>query len=232
MYCVKCGVKLQGGVKACPLCGTTVYHPDIQEKVEPGPYPRYEAEQVSKGGVRFVVTALFLIPVLVVLLIDLKENQAITWGAYVIGGLGVVYLALLPNLWFDKPNPVIFFPIWMAGALAYTLWICAKTGGHWFLPFAFPVGGALLLWTEAMIVLLRYCVGRYPHRILFIAGGGMIVLGALCILVEFMLTVTFGFGMRWWSLYPLSVLALLGLAVIVVGAFRPLRESLKKKLFI
>ena len=32
MYCVNCGVELQKGVSACPLCGTRVYHPEIQEK--------------------------------------------------------------------------------------------------------------------------------------------------------------------------------------------------------
>ena len=25
MYCVRCGVRLQEGVKACPLCGTPVW---------------------------------------------------------------------------------------------------------------------------------------------------------------------------------------------------------------
>ena len=31
MYCVKCGVELQKGADACPLCGLPVYHPDMDE---------------------------------------------------------------------------------------------------------------------------------------------------------------------------------------------------------
>lgn len=30
MYCVKCGVELDDAEERCPLCGTRVYHPDIE----------------------------------------------------------------------------------------------------------------------------------------------------------------------------------------------------------
>ena len=29
MYCIKCGVKLAEPSKACPLCGTVPYHPEV-----------------------------------------------------------------------------------------------------------------------------------------------------------------------------------------------------------
>ena len=32
MYCVRCGVKLADTEEKCPLCGTTVYHPDIRRE--------------------------------------------------------------------------------------------------------------------------------------------------------------------------------------------------------
>ena len=38
MYCVKCGVRLQEGVKACPLCGTPVWCPEAGER---GPAATY-----------------------------------------------------------------------------------------------------------------------------------------------------------------------------------------------
>ena len=41
MYCVKCGVELADTENKCPLCGTSVYHPDIvRDKAEPT-YPAY-----------------------------------------------------------------------------------------------------------------------------------------------------------------------------------------------
>ena len=31
MFCVKCGVALADSEKACPLCGTRVFHPDLPQ---------------------------------------------------------------------------------------------------------------------------------------------------------------------------------------------------------
>ena len=38
MYCVRCGVRLQEGVTACPLCGTPVWCPEAGER---GPAATY-----------------------------------------------------------------------------------------------------------------------------------------------------------------------------------------------
>jgi hypothetical protein len=127
---------------------------------------------------------------------------------------------------------VIFFPIAMAALLALSLYVSLKTGGHWFLPFAFPVGGAVTLLLEAQIVLLRYTVGSQRHRALYILGGGLIALGGICVLIEFLLHLAFSLPMLWRSLYPLTALVLLGLMLIIIGVCPPLRHSLHKKFFI
>ncbi len=234
MYCIKCGVELPSGSEKCPLCGLKPYHPEISEKSEAAPYPRYAhtEEKVRPEGGLFILTFLFLIPMVVTLMIDLKENGAVTWSGYALGGLLFLYFTLCLPLWFKKRSPVIFFPVAGAAALCLALYVCLKTGGHWFLPFAFPVGGALILLIEAVIVLTRYTVGQWPHRLLYIWGGASILFGAFFILLEFLLHVTFGFPMTWWSLYPLAALFLLGLMMIIIAICRPLRESLHKKIFI
>ena len=135
-------------------------------------------------------------------------------------------------LWFRQANPVIFFPIAAAALLGLCLYLCLKSGGHWFLPFAFPVGGAVLLLIETMLVLLRYAVGEQRHRALYVFGGAAIAVGGLCMLIEFLLKVSFRIPMRWWSLYPLTALTLIGVMLIVIGACPPLRRSLQKKFFI
>ena len=43
MYCVKCGVELDDAEERCPLCGTRVYHPDIE---------RGEGEPLSRAPLR------------------------------------------------------------------------------------------------------------------------------------------------------------------------------------
>ena len=234
MYCVKCGVELPSGAERCPLCATSVYHPELAEAAEPRPYPRYAGggQTVRHGGLLFVLTVLFAVPALVCLLMDLNLNGGIHWSGFVAFGLLWAYIAVCLPLWFKRHSPTVFFPIAMAALIALALYVCLKTGGRWFLPFAFPVGGAVLLLAETVIVLLRHAVGPYRHRALFILGGASIAAGGLCMLIEFLLHVTFGRPMQWWCLYPLSALALIGLMLIIIGACAPLRESLHKKFFI
>lgn len=187
---------------------------------------------MSQSGLLFILSFLFAIPLLVCLLIDRNMNGGVTWSGYVSFGLLAAYAIFCLPLWFRRRNPALFFPIAVAALLGLALYVSLKTGGHWFLPFAFPVGGALGLILEAQIVLLRYAVGDRPHRALFILGGGFIALGGLTVLVEFLLQVAFGIPMLWWSLYSVTVLFLVGLMLIIIGLCRPLRENLHKKLFI
>lgn len=234
MYCVKCGVELQKGVERCPLCGLAVYHPELREEPEPRPYPRYAGggETVRHGGLLFVLTVLFALPALVCIVMDLNMNGGIRWSGFVAFGLAWAYIAFCLPLWFKRRSPTVFYPITVAALIALALYVCLKTGGRWFLSFAFPVGGAVLLLGEAVIALMRHAVGPRRHRALFILGGASIALGGLCMLIEFLLHVTFGLPMQWWCLYPLAALALIGLMLIVIGICQPLRMSLHKKFFI
>ena len=81
-------------------------------------------------------------------------------------------------------------------------------------------------------MLLRHTVGPHPHRALYILGGGFIALGGLTVLIEFLLQLSFGIPMLWWSLYPLAVLFLVGLMLVIIGLCPPLRENLHKKFFV
>ena len=233
MYCVKCGVELQQGAKKCPLCGLRVYHPELAEQAEAPLYPRGSGEEtLAHSGLLFILSFLFAIPLILCLMVDLKLNGEIVWSGIVRGALLTGYVALCLPHWFRRANPVVFFPLAAAAALCYCLYLCLHFGGHWFLSFAFPVGAALALIVEALIVLMRYAVGAQKHRILYIVGGALIALGALCLLIEFLLRVSFSIAMRWWSLYPLAALGLLGLMLIVIALSPPLRRSLHKKFFI
>lgn len=235
MYCMQCGVELQKGVSKCPLCGLRVYHPDlICETPEARPYPPYDgsAAHVRRGGLLLILSFLFALPVIVCLMVDLKLSGRVTWSGYVTAGVLALYIAVCLPLWFSNRNPVVFYPITMAALLGVALYVCLKTGGRWFLPFAFPAGGALCLIVEAVIVLLRYGVGERRYRVLYILGGAAIALGGYCMLVEFLLHITFEIPMYWWSLYPLTVLTLVGLLMLVIAVSAPLRASLHKRFFI
>lgn len=233
MYCIKCGVELADTENKCPLCGTVVYHPDIaREKVKPN-YPMYlkESANMRPRGLLFIITVLASIPIAVTLFCDLYYGNGLTWAGYPIGGIILLYTLLVLPQWFHRPNPVIFCPISFCVTGLYLLYINYATGGDWFLTFAFPI----LLYVSAcfcaVITLLRYTRrGR-----LYIAGAAFIAAGVLCVLIEFFINLTFlqkSLFDLFWSFIPLIACFICGMMLIVIAIAKPLRESLKKRLFI
>lgn len=231
MYCINCGVKLADTEKRCPLCGVTVFHPDLDRPAGEPLYPphREPVPQVSSRGALIVLTTAFLLPVLITLLCDLQINRAVTWSGFVIGALIVGYAVLVLPCWFRSPNPVIFVPCGFTAVGLYLLYIDLATGGSWFLSFAFPVVGGIGLIITAVVALLRYL----RRGKLYIFGGAFIALGAFMPLMEFLLVLTFQ-RPRFvgWSLYPLTALVLLGGTLIFLAIYRPARETMERKFFI
>ncbi len=230
MYCVNCGVKLADSEKSCPLCGTLVFHPDIQRQPGKRLYPSTSPRQVpGSKGVQILLTMFYLIPIILVYLCDEQINGGITWSGYVIGALLMSYMVLILPQWFSRPNPVIFTPCSFAGLAVFLLYINYQTGGAWFLTFALPVTGGTALIVTAVVTLMRYV----PKGALYIFGGAIIALGGFMVLVEFLLNYTFAipkfFG---WSFYPLVVLTVLGGSLIYLGINRTAREIMERKFFI
>ena len=231
MYCINCGVKLADTEKRCPLCGTVVFHPELNR---PEAEPLYPQDQVPVPKVNsrianVIVTAAFLLPILITLLCDLQMNGGVTWSGFVIGALRAGYVILVLPTWFRKPNPVIFVPCGFVAVGLYLLYISLATGGHWFLSFGFPVTGAVGLIVTTVVTLLRYVRrGR-----LYVFGGAAIALGAFMPVMELLMNLTFHFQkFKWWSLYPMIPLVLLGGVLIFLAAYRPARESMERKFFI
>ena len=113
MYCVNCGVELKDSEKICPLCKTRVFHPDIPLPKGEGKYPEFVAptRRFNRIGALIIVTFMFLIPLIICLLIDLRLNGRVLWSGYVIGGLILGYAFFVLPFWFKRPNPVVFVPI-------------------------------------------------------------------------------------------------------------------------
>ncbi len=231
MYCIRCGVKLADTEKKCPLCGLKVYHPELEQPQAAPLYPENKYPQVAPRSLlgQFILTALFLIPLNIVLLVDTQMNPAVTWSGYVAGALMLGYVLLVLPTWFHRPNPVIFVPIDFAAVGGYLFYINWATGGDWFLSFALPITAVVGLLVTAVVTLMRYV----PRGGLYIFGGAFIAFGAFMLLVEYLLYITFTeIPFAGWSLYPLASFVLLGGLLIFLGLCRPAREALEKKLFI
>ena len=232
MYCIKCGVELADSEKKCPLCGTVVFNPEVSRPNGESPYPKENGinpENVNRSGIMFIITMLFLLPIVTVFLVDWQVNGKIIWSGYAAGAVLLLYILVVLPLWFKSPNPVIFIPSDFAALALYLLYINCATGGHWFLSFALPVTAAAGLILTAAVTLLKYMRKGY----LFIFGGTIILSGAYTVLVEFLLNLNFHVHDEFiWSFYPFSVSFILGVMLIVIGICRPLRESLHKKFFL
>ncbi len=231
MYCINCGVKLADSEKVCPLCNTKVYHPDLFIKHAPSPYPAVNTpvEHISRRGIAFILSIIFIIPLLLLPFIDLKLNGGITWSG--MAGLGILLsyiIAVLP-IWFKKPNPIVFVPLDFAATGGFLLYIDLYFVGGWFMTFAFPMccifGGI----TTAATVLFRYI----PRGRLYIWSGIVYALGASCILIEMFLNISFKIRAHFaWSIYPAVATAVIGSALLVIAICKPIREALGKRFFI
>ena len=232
MYCIKCGVELADSEKVCPLCGTRVFHPDLPCGQGETPYPpdhRPRAEEVSRVGVLFVLTVLFLLPAVVSVLCDWRLSGGIVWSGYVVGGLLLLYVTVVLPLWFKRPNPVIFVPVDFIMLGLYLFYINFATHGHWFLTFALAVTGAAMARVTAMVSLLRYV----PAGALYVCAGALLLSGGFAVLVEWLLNVTFQLHDTFlWSFYPLAVCTVLGAMLLVIAICKPLRRSLHRKFFL
>lgn len=229
MYCIHCGVRLADTEKKCPLCGTVVYHPELEQEAVPSLYPAGKLPGLKPRSKTLcgLLIILFLIPMLICLLSDWQADGTLDWFGFVAGALLLGYILFGLPLWFKKANPVIFVPCGFAAATLYLLYIDLATRGSWFLSFAFPVVGGLALITCTVVTLLYYL----QRGKLYIWGGAFIALGLWMILVEFLLGVTFRLLFMGWSVYPLIVLAFLGGALIYLAINRSARERMERKLF-
>lgn len=231
MYCINCGVKLSDTEKSCPICGTVPYHPDLARTEADSLYPKNKypkTKKVSRVGIMFAVTILFLLAVIIPVLCDIGIYSKITWSAYVIGAVLMSYLSFVLPLWFKRPNPTIFTATFFVCAGVYVLFINIITNGDWFLSFAFPTAGIIGLIVTTVVTLTYYLKrGR-----LFIFGGAFIALGGCMPLMELLLSITFDVGFVWWSLYPMIPLVLLGCVLIFFGITPSARENVERKFFL
>ena len=231
MYCIKCGVELSDSEKKCPICRLVPYHPELTREIIPPKYPEYTEpkKHVNRKTTLFVVTILMAVAAIQIALCDIMISGSVTWSSYASGGLILTYvLAILP-LWFKHPNPVIFVPCDFVAVGLYIAMVNLITGGDWFVSFALPAVGIAGIIITTVVTLRRYVRGGF----FFIYGGALIAGGVYVSLIELFIHITFDIGkFFYWSFYPLTGCVLLGLAMLIIGICRPIREALEKKFFI
>ena len=229
MYCWKCGVKLAEGETVCPLCGTPLPLTASTGEARKTYSERYPSEASHAGFLLLgFLTAILFIGALSCLLVCLKLHQAVAWSGYVMLSCALAWIILILPRWFRRPSPTLFTAIDFAAAGAFLLYVCLKTGGHWFLSFAFPITGILCIITITCSVLLR----RLRRGRLYVIAGLFFACGGLCMLIELFSHITFHTAMFLWSLYGVAFFSALGLFLLIAAIIPPLREYLERKFFI
>ncbi len=230
MYCVYCGVKLQDGAKACPLCHTPVPEIYAQGNGSVSPYSGRLPEEERTHGRALAVWLVSMVMIAVCLgclIFCLRTKHEASWSGYVLMSAALVWVLLLFPLLFRRFRPMIFLPVDFACLAAFLLYICVKNGENWFLSFAFPVTGIACLLTLIGVAIFRY-IRQGRLRLL---GLLFVLIGASFMLIEFFQHITFGTPMFVWSLYCVCGFGALGLFLFIATLIPPLHAHLRKIFF-
>ena len=236
-YCVNCGVELAPSEKKCPLCGTPVINPNVQEKKEAeGPFPRLipeEPKNINWGSIWLLITLIFMVPIGLALTCDINISHEITWSKFVVASLGLIYFFIITPLFTMKSNMkmrsvlcVILDTVWME---LFLFAIERSVGGSWFMKFAFPLAASMGM---AIIFCQVICIYAPMWKLSKLAVI-VAVIGVMCVVIEALLNYGFGFGTRLvWSFYPLITLIVLGGILMVIDHNPEMKEKIKRRFFL
>ncbi|QNL43591.1 zinc ribbon domain-containing protein [Oscillibacter hominis] len=177
-YCVNCGVEMNPGAQACPLCQTPAWHP---EQDEPSYFPTTPAQvtPASKRALAALLSSMLGSVSLCCGLLNLVLKPGHPWSLYVIGA------ALMLWVWFVLPLLSRRLPIFfrlsadVAAVGVYVYLISLGTDGQeWFFHLALPILGILC----ADVFLLSFLLQGHRRSMLSsmaltIAAIGLFVLG-------------------------------------------------------
>lgn len=146
-YCVNCGVELEKGCPACPLCDTPVINPREKKAEEVTPaFPEILdiPKSLSKKYWAFVLSLIILIPNLVLIVLDaLAFNSGI--AKFIAGGFAVAWVWFIFPLLWKKNIPVVMLGIDALALLVYlNMFRLYGVENGWFTSIVLPV--VIALW--------------------------------------------------------------------------------------
>lgn len=146
-YCVNCGVELEKGCPACPLCDTPVINPR-EKKTEDTAPPFSEIldipKSLSKKYWAFVLSLIILIPNLVLIVLDILVFSS-GIAKFIAGGFAVAWVWFIFPLLWKKNIPVVMLGIDAITLLVYlNMFRYYGVENGWFTSIVLPV--VIALW--------------------------------------------------------------------------------------
>lgn len=176
-YCVRCGVELQKGCKACPLCETEVILPEEQDSPDgkmmfSDRIPRHVRPRMNLAPSRsflFLATFILLLPILVTLFVDITVNRTITWSFYPITSLALLWILIAyPSMLKGHTIfQVITMDIFSIAIFLMSLDLYSGTFPEWshypalslILIWVYVAGPLLFTWKRIYFVLALWFIG-------------------------------------------------------------------------
>lgn len=208
-YCVNCGVELEKGCPACPLCDTPVINPREVKNIPDTPaYP--EIVKIPKPTQRrftvFVISMVMLLPNIVLAVLDMVfwQNGA---SAFIFGASTVVWLwFLFPFLW-KKPIPTVILGIDALALIGFLKFCSLKTttSPGWFSSLVLPVVIALWAICNVFIFWLKKPRSKTSKTI-----AGIVAVNVMTFVVEICLNMFYNGKLQ------------VGVSLVVTACFIPL----------
>lgn len=232
-YCVNCGVELEKSEKYCPLCSVEVLNPKApwEDPIE-RPYPRYLETFVNRIDKRYFATLaglILMIPMLITILLDILDGGGLTWSAYIVGAMALIFIFVVLPFYFKRYHTVLFLSANCAAVLLYLLFIERTNGGHWFVGLGLPITVAASL---AIIILALLFTKSSRMTLLKKSAGILFATGLFVLVVEVIvrLNAPVPFDLR-WSFYALIPCAILGAAALILEHRKNFKEEVRRRLF-
>ena len=233
-YCVHCGVQLAASEKDCPLCGTVVQDPFCAwQKPEEMPYPEtveVKNTRIDRRYARQLMAMAMLVPVVIVMLIDLVDGRGFGWSLLVSGTLVLIYCWIVVPILFKFSRPYAYILIDILSLSAYLLLVALITGGlAWYLGLVLP----MLIWLSLVVMAAVLAVRRLEMVPLYRAALVTALAGVFLLGMEILINLHAGIGFRLnWSFFPAIPLGVIALMLAMLERNKPLKEEIKKHLFI
>ncbi len=142
-YCVNCGVELEKSQRQCPLCAVEVVNPrEPHDPDLPKPYSVHIVSvqaRLERRYMAWIATILMILAVVVCAMANLVYDGAITWSAYVIASLALVWVVLMFPLLAAGIHPAVMVLLDACAVLAF-LYVLNEvdTTADWYMQLAMP----------------------------------------------------------------------------------------------
>jgi hypothetical protein len=205
------------------------------EDVEESAYPQERVTLTEKENrwLTYILSVLVvMIPITVCLVCNLVINKEISWSAYAIGGVLVMWILIVPPIFIKKNTALICAAIDTVAIILmlYGFEKFSLTDGTeitpWFLPLALPI----VVSVSGFAFILILTVQSYRMSFWNILSLLMAMVSLLVILLEGVTDLRVSGEIRLnWSPIVVAPCLILALISIVVSRKRRLKNSLRKR---